>query len=111
MAIVALAIPTLWTAIKHIFFGFATYLVTKGFRKAGVYIAFVSLVMTLFFAFLATIYGILSGLMNYAPYGVAFGLGVFPPSTSFFISSYLTVLVSKRAFDWFHLFAGTYVKI
>lgn len=87
-----------------------SYMMQKGLRRAAMVLTGISIVVGLFVAFVAGAYAVLNGLLTLAPDGVAFGLSMLPSSTPFYISSYLTLLVAKRLFDWSSMFSTEFYR-
>ncbi|MCB5186131.1 hypothetical protein LG201_13030 [Methylobacillus gramineus] len=77
-----------------------TWLITKGIKQGAYFLGYVSFVVGLFTAFLAATYIGLMALKPITPNGVGFALAFLPPSTAWYMSFYLTVLISKRVYDW-----------
>lgn len=89
----------------------AAWFIRRGFKSGAVFLTYVVTIIGVFVAFVALIYGLLNGLVFIAPAGVGFGLSFLPPSTPLFISTYLTSLVAKRVFDWYHHFSRDVARI
>ncbi|MFL9711902.1 hypothetical protein [Methylobacillus sp. Pita1] len=77
-----------------------TWFIVRGIRKSAYFLGYVSFVLGLFTAFVAMAYTGITLLRPITPTGVAFGLAFLPPSTPAFISFYVTVLITKRVYDW-----------
>ncbi|WP_048811625.1 DUF5455 family protein [Methylobacillus flagellatus] len=77
-----------------------TWFILRGLKKSAYFLGYVTFIIGLFTAFLSATYIGLNVLRPITPTGVAFGLAFLPPSTPAFISFYVTVLITKRVYDW-----------
>lgn len=101
----------LFIGLVEIIRSIATWFITSGFRKSSVFLTYVTTILGLFISFVALIYFSLNAVIFAAPAGVGFGLAFLPDSTPLFISSYLTALIAKRVFDWYHHFSRDMAKV
>ena len=76
------------------------WILGTGIKAAAMTLTYTALILGLFTAFLALIWATLNIISVAAPYQMGFILSLVPTSVSVYTSAYLTVLISKRVFDW-----------
>lgn len=101
----------LFIGLVEIIRAIAAWFIRSGFRKSAVFLTYITTIIALFVAFVGLIYLSLNAVLMVAPAGVGFGLSLLPDSTPLFFSSYLTALIAKRVFDWYHHFSRDMAKI
>ncbi|CAG0983521.1 hypothetical protein MTYP_01892 [Methylophilaceae bacterium] len=92
--------PWLFIGLANIVERAIVWFISRGLRKGVYFTTYAFFVIGLFTAFLSATYIGITALRPLTPNGVSFGLAFLPPSTAGYISFYLTVLISKRVYDW-----------
>jgi hypothetical protein len=77
-----------------------TWFATRGFKFFSFFMAYLTITVAGYLAFLASSYALINTLIPLAPDGVGFGLSLLPPSTGQLISAYMVILTTKRVYDF-----------
>ena len=94
------AFPWLLTGLAALAERIVSWFVSKGIKTGAFFLGYATLIVGMYSAFLVSTLLAVNALRPVVPTGVAFGMAFLPPSTTFYMNAYFTVLIAKRVFDW-----------